>query len=126
MARILLPRAASLGLVPAALAVGVVWALWHLPLWRFPSPHRSIPYPVFFAKVICFSMVMTALWSAGDGALGPIVVFHLCANVGVGWLEVSDRSDAATAYRLGLPLHGLAALAAIAWLALSEPTPALV
>jgi CAAX protease family protein len=120
----MLPRVADAGLVVAAAAVGVVWALWHLPLWWLPSPHREIPYPLFFVTVVCFSMTMTALWAAGDGALGPIVVFHLCANVGVGWLEVSERSDAPTAYRRGLPLHGAIAVAATTWLALGATAPA--
>ena len=113
----LLPRAVDeYGLVVAGLVVGVVWAVWHLPLWFLPSPHRAIPFPVFAATVVCFSMIMTAIWSSGDGALGPIVVFHLAANVGVGWLEVGERTDGPTAYRRALPLYAALALAATVWL----------
>ncbi len=118
---VLLPELAEYGLVAAGVVVGVIWAIWHAPLWLMPSPHRAIPFPLFFATVVCFSMTMTALWVAGNGALGPIVVFHLCANVGIGWLELVDGPDAATAYRWALPFHVMLALAATAWL-LSSPT----
>ncbi len=92
----LLPRLVpDLGLVGAALTVGVLWALWHLPLWLLPSPHRSVPFALFFAVVVCFSVIMTAIWRAGDRALGPVVLFHLAANVAVGWLEASEIIDAA-------------------------------
>lgn len=116
----LLPRAVDEhGVVVAGLIVGVVWAVWHWPLWFLPSPHREIPFPVFAATVVCFSMIMTAIWWAGDGALGPVVVFHLAANVGVGWLEVGERTDGPTAYRRGLPLYAALAATATMWLATS-------
>lgn len=111
-----LPELADDGLLWAGLVIGIVWALWHLPLWWLPSPHREIPFAVFFATVVCFSMLMTALWHGGNGALGPIVLFHLCANVGVGWLEFSERSNAATAYRTALPVYGVGATVAAGWL----------
>lgn len=114
----LLPRLVpELGLVGAALVVGVVWALWHLPLWAFDTPQAEIPFWVFFVSCVCFSLVMTALWHAGGGALGPMVLFHLLANVGVGWLLVSGGVDGAAAYRAGLPLYAFAALVAVVWLA---------
>lgn len=114
----LLPRLSDdVGLIGAGAVIGVVWALWHAPLWWLPSPHREIPFSVFFATVVCFSMTMTAIWEAGDGALGPIVVFHLGANVGVAWLELTERADAATAYRRALPFHLGAAILATLWLA---------
>lgn len=114
----LLPRAVDqYGLITAGLIVGVVWAAWHWPLWFLPSPHREISFPVFAGTVICFSMIMTAIWTAGDGALGPIVLFHLAANVGVGWLETTQRTDGPTAYRRGLPVYGALALVATGWLA---------
>ena len=117
----LLPRAVDdHGLVVAGLIVGVVWAVWHWPLWFLPSPHREIPFLIFAATVVCFSMIMTAIWSAGDGALGPIVMFHLAANVGVGWLEVGERTNGPTAYRRGLPLYAALAVAATLWLAESS------
>lgn len=114
----LLPRLVpSLGWVGAALAIGVVWALWHLPLWFVPSPHAAMSFPVFFATVVCFSVILTAVWHAGGGALGPVIAFHLTANVAVGALEISGVSSGDEFYRAALPVYGVAALTAAAWLA---------
>lgn len=114
----LLPRLVpELGTVGAALAVGVVWALWHLPLWFLPSPHSAIPLGVFFAVVVCFSVVMTAAWVAGNGALGPMIAFHLAANLAAGWLEAARVLDGAAFYRASLPVYLFAALVAAIWLA---------
>lgn len=118
----LLPRLVpSLGLLGAALAVGVVWALWHLPLWCVPSPQRSIPFAVFLGTVVCFSVIMTAAWQAGGRALGPVIAFHLSANVAVGWLEASGALSGSTFYRHALPIYALAALIAAAWLSTVNP-----
>jgi len=114
----LLPRLVpALGWVGAALAVGFIWAIWHLPLWFVPSPQRAMSFGVFFATVICFSVVMTAAWKAGGGALGPMIAFHLTANVAVGLLEVSGVMSGDSAYRAALPIYAVAALTATAWLA---------
>lgn len=113
----LLPRLVpSLGWVGAALVVGTIWALWHAPLWFVPSPHQGMSFGIFFATVVCFSVVMTAAWHAGDGALGPMVAFHLAANVAVGALEVAGLMSGAAAYRAALPVYAVAALIAAAWL----------
>lgn len=114
----LLPRLIpSLGWVGAALAVGVIWALWHLPLWFVPSPQRAMSYPIFFATVVCFSVILAAVWRAGEGSLWPIVAFHLTANVAVGALEVSGILQGDASYRAALPIYAVAALVAAAWLA---------
>jgi len=115
----LLPRLIPThGPLVAALIVGAVWALWHLPLWALPSPQREIPFLTFFATVVCFSLVMTVATLKGRGALGPCILFHLLANVGVGWLEASGTMNAREAYQRGLPFYGLLALIAAVWLRL--------
>ena len=120
----LLPRLVpSVGLVGAALLVGIVWALWHLPLWAFDSPQAEIPFWLFAVTCVCFSLVMTALWHAGGGALGPMVLFHLLANVGVGWLFLSGDLNGADAYRAGLPVYVFAAVVAGVWLVGQPPAP---
>ncbi len=110
----LVPRLGSVG---AALAVGTLWAIWHAPLWWLPSPQSAIPFPTFFGTVLCFSLIMTVAWQAGSPSLWPLVLFHWGANVGVGWLELSETMPAREAYRVGLPYYAACALAAALWLA---------
>ena len=106
-----------LGTVGAALVVGIIWAVWHLPLWFLPSPQSQLSLPVFFVTVICFSVIMTGIWVATNGEIWPMVLFHLAANVGVGWLEVSKTLDASAAYRQGMPIYVGLAVASSIWLA---------
>lgn len=101
----------------ASLWVGTIWAVWHAPLWALPSPQSQIPFAIFFATVVCFSVIMAALWARGGRALGPMVIFHLAANMGVGWLELAGVLSAADAYAFALPLYALLALVAAADLA---------
>jgi hypothetical protein len=91
--------------------------VWHLPLWWLPSPQSAISFPIFFATVLCFSLLMTAIWRRGSGALGPVVLFHLAANVGVGWLQATGTLSAAVAYKDGLWLYLVGAVGAATWLA---------
>jgi membrane protease YdiL (CAAX protease family) len=115
----LLPRLVpALGTVGAAIALGAIWALWHLPLWYLPSPQSSIPFPLFAASVVCFSVIMAGLWAAASGALWPIVTFHLAINVGIGWMEIATPLAGAQIFRATLPFYVAGALVSAVWLGL--------
>lgn len=107
----LLPAWGTLG---AALIVGIVWALWHLPLWAIDSPQAAMPFWIFAATVLCFSVILTAIWTASGGSLWPSVLFHLLANCVVGWVELRGGSGVAT-YTAALPWYAGVALAAAGW-----------
>lgn len=111
----LLPRLVpTLGALRAALVVGVIWAVWHLPLWFIDSPQAAIPFGVFAATTLCFSVVLTALWRAAPQALGPCVLFHLVVNVVANALEVMGVVSAADGFVWLLPGYVALALGA-AW-----------
>ncbi len=112
----LLPRwIPVLGSVGAAIAVGLVWALWHLPLWFLPSPHSTMSFPLFAATVLCFSIIITGLWMGG-ASLWPAVLFHLAANVGVGWVESTTSMTSNDIYRASVPFYVIAAVITALWL----------
>ncbi len=60
---VLLPRLrARVGVGPAGLTVGVVWAVWHIPLLSIPGEtDRGLPLPGFLVLVVATSVVMTYL-----------------------------------------------------------------
>src|SRR5690606_4808307 len=57
----LLPRLLDrTGPVRASLAVGLVWAIWHLPLWALPGDfHAAIPLSLFFVQILAISILYT-------------------------------------------------------------------
>jgi uncharacterized protein len=71
--------ASSIG---AGVAVGVVWALWHLPNFFLPGyPHRGLPFTAFFILVVSYSILFTWLHIKTGGNLSVAVVFHAALNL---------------------------------------------
>lgn len=101
----------TLPFASATLLLGVIWALWHLPLWFVESPQAKIPFPIFFATVLCFSVIIGKVYVLSGGSVWPCVLFHFLVNVAVGWAEATGRIAENASYRLLLPGYGLTAAA---------------
>lgn len=86
----LLPRLLDrTGPVRASLAVGLVWAIWHLPLWALPGDfHAAIPVSLFFVQILAFSILYTWLWLNSGGSLIVAHVFHAASNTTLGILPL--------------------------------------
>lgn len=82
----LLPRLLEQGgEVRASLIIGIVWALWHLPIMAMFSDWRSgVPFvaylPLYTLGVIGLSFVMSRIWLAGRGSLIPCIWLHGLVN----------------------------------------------
>ena len=77
-----LPRLqAEFGPLPAALALGVIWAAWHLPMFWYPG-WTSLPMWQYFLMVVALSVMMSfAANLAGFGVIAPILI-HGVFNTG--------------------------------------------
>lgn len=86
----LLPRLlAATDPLRASLALGAVWALWHLPLWAMPGNfHAAIPMPLFALQILAVSILYTWLWQASNGSLLIAHVFHAASNTTLGLLPL--------------------------------------
>ncbi|MEO6222855.1 MAG: CPBP family intramembrane glutamic endopeptidase [Vicinamibacterales bacterium] len=77
-----LPRLADrFGLGPASILLGVVWALWHLPLFFAPAGdtfHQS--FPLYLLQVVALSVTMAWLYSHTRGSLVPLMLLHAAVN----------------------------------------------
>ncbi|WP_458210624.1 CPBP family glutamic-type intramembrane protease [Haladaptatus sp. NG-SE-30] len=73
-----------LSVLPASLAVGVLWWAWHLPL--FLGHPNFTPDPLFFVYYTTFvlgvSTVLGALVNVTDGTVIPAVLLHAAINLG--------------------------------------------
>jgi len=77
-----LPRLqAACGGTVASLVIGVVWAVWHLPLFAIPASSQYgqafLPYAV---AVLASSVVLTWLFNATGGSVLLAMVFHASVN----------------------------------------------
>lgn len=65
----------------ASLLVGVVWFVWHLPLFYTPGDfHRFVPLGPFALQIIGFSVLYTWMFNDTDGSLVLPHLFHTANN----------------------------------------------
>lgn len=100
-----LPRlAASTGLPAASLALGALWALWHLPLFVISGTDSTgQPFLLFALAVVAVSVAMTWLYVRAEGSLLLVMLMHAAINNTTG-LVPSSRTEPASAFGLAAPL----------------------
>jgi len=77
-----LPRLAKrIGLAWASLIVGVVWALWHLPLFFLAgSGSTGQSFPLYLLHVTALSVAMAWLYWRSAGSLLLVMLMHASVN----------------------------------------------
>jgi membrane protease YdiL (CAAX protease family) len=68
----------------AALILGPVWGLWHLPLWL--SGRESNPlilFPAFVISAVALSVLLAWIYNSTGGSLLLVVLLHATANLPV-------------------------------------------
>lgn len=90
----LLPRIqAKYNALASSLIVGVIWALWHLPLWTIEGQVWEVtPYWTFALGAISSSVLFTFVLNNTNGSLLMATLIHLAMNFGLnmvlilGWI----------------------------------------
>ena len=92
-----LPRLQSkMSALSAALIIGPIWALWHLPLWLTGEPGRTPTlYAGFVVSVIALSVVLTWVYNSTGGSLLFVVLLHATYNLPI-TLAIDDLGSRAT------------------------------
>jgi uncharacterized protein len=77
-----LPRLATrLGLGQAAVVLGVIWALWHLPLFFIAdTPTTGQSFPVYLLSVTALSVAIAWLYAHTGGSLLLVMLMHAAIN----------------------------------------------
>jgi membrane protease YdiL (CAAX protease family) len=77
-----LPRlAASLGLGGAGVVSGIIWALWHLPLFFIPGTGSDgQSFPIYLLHVTAMSVAMAWLYWKAEGSLLLVMLMHAAVN----------------------------------------------
>jgi uncharacterized protein len=80
----LLPRLLPLGEIRASLLVGVIWALWHLPLLlaglNYPGVNVWLAIGIFIFVTVALSFTYTWFYVASSGSVLVAAVFHASTN----------------------------------------------
>ena len=92
------------------LAVGVVWAVWHSPLFFIPSEtiYYQNPFLGFAVSITLLSVLMTWVYNNTDASLLPALLFHTSFNWSQGMFPILDSDPAS------LTLVGLLAVTTVA------------
>jgi len=77
-----LPRlSARFGLAPASVALGILWASWHLPLFFFPGSNiLGQSFPLYLLQVTALSIAMAWLYWRTNGSLLLTMLMHAAVN----------------------------------------------
>ncbi|HEY8599061.1 MAG TPA: CPBP family intramembrane glutamic endopeptidase, partial [Thermomicrobiales bacterium] len=79
-----LPRLqARFNALSASLILGLIWALWHLPLFFLANTGQSkMPFPGFVLDVVAVTIVMTWVYNHTRGSVLLAALFHAAFNAG--------------------------------------------
>jgi len=115
---LLLPRLSErLGLLPAALLIGLIWGVWHLPadfVGQYAAGgNRALSGAVFLATVVGIGFVISWM-RLSTGSVWPAVVLHGVWNAVIqGAFDVSTKEPSIWVGEAGLLVA--AASLAVAW-----------
>lgn len=107
--------------LPAALMVGAVWALWHLPLFHLPGVSQyGRNFPLFAADVLANACLLAWLYARTRSIL-LCMIMHAASNTAtaMGVLAIGSPLEAPAWIAAGLKLAGAALLLAF----VSGPRP---
>jgi membrane protease YdiL (CAAX protease family) len=66
----------------SSIVLGVVWAVWHVPLWFLAgSSQQGTSFWLFMANLVLLSVLYTWLVNNGKGSILVAVVFHAMGNM---------------------------------------------
>ncbi len=70
-----------IGLARASILLGIVWAVWHLPLFFIPGTDvAGQPFPVFALSVTALSVAMAWLYARANQSLLLVMLMHAAVN----------------------------------------------
>jgi len=68
------------GLV-AALILGTIWGVWHLPAFFISTlPQNGLAFPMFLVQSIAFTVLMVWMVNNARGSIIPAILFHWAIN----------------------------------------------
>ncbi|PSQ45389.1 hypothetical protein BRD15_11820 [Halobacteriales archaeon SW_6_65_15] len=102
------------GPMAASLVIGVVWAVWHLPLFAMEGTSQSqVPFLAYAPAVVAMSVIFTWLYNESAGCILPVMLLHAGIN-STGTLIPVSVDSVSEALHSQLAMAELAVLVGIA------------
>jgi hypothetical protein len=94
------PVQARFGALGGGVAVGLVWALWHVPLFYIPGEtiYYQRPFLGFAVSITLLSVLLTWVYNNTGGSLLPALLFHTTFNWSQGMFPVLESDPASLAF----------------------------
>ncbi|MGE5674919.1 MAG: lysostaphin resistance A-like protein [Mycobacterium leprae] len=111
------PLQERFGVIRGSLLLGLVWSLWHLPLWVLPGDgHADYPFVAFMFFTISLSLILGCLYNMSGKKLVIPLVVHAMSNTLVPFFPVLHMAKVAQpGYWLWAGLTALVALCLSLW-----------
>jgi len=73
----------------ASIIIGLIWAVWHLPLfWMAGNFHQQLPLSWFLLQILGSTFIYTWMFNRTGGSLLIALLFHTSSNAAVGLLPI--------------------------------------
>lgn len=111
------PLQERFGLIGSGLVLGVVWGLWHLPLWFMPGEgHAFYSFGAFLIFTISTSLIMACIYNASGKKLIIPMLLHAMSNTVVPFFPIMHMAKVPQpGYWLWVIINSLASLILIIW-----------
>jgi uncharacterized protein len=70
-----------------SLVLGIIWGLWHLPLWFAGLGFEETPYLPYFVTGLSFTVLATWACNNAYGSMVIASLFHLALNFAINLIE---------------------------------------
>jgi membrane protease YdiL (CAAX protease family) len=75
------PLQDKIGVLPASLVIGVIWGIWHLPLWFMAGDlHSAYSFLAFVMMTTSISIMYAWLYNSSGKKLIIVMIFHAMNN----------------------------------------------
>jgi len=81
----------------ASLLLGIIWSVWHLPLFFISgSAQHSLPFGLYALLTIPLSILITWVFHGSGNSLLLVMLFHAAVNTWSGPLQISPEATGST------------------------------
>jgi hypothetical protein len=111
------PLQQRFGILKASILIGIVWGVWHLPLWFMPNEgHTYYSFFAFFIFTVSLSVIIGWLYNASGKKVVIPWLLHAMSNVSVPFFPILHLANVPQpGYWVWVGLHVLVAIGLTVW-----------
>lgn len=88
------PLQERFGILGGSIILGLIWGIWHLPLWFMPGEgHAYYSFFAFLIYTVSTSIIIAWLYNASGKKLMIALIIHTTGNVAVPFFPIMHMAD---------------------------------